>query len=94
MNKIDITNELTNFANSIQQKIMKVKEEGKLTPLSIQYMKWKVKDFEYTDTGVKSGGSQGEYLTKNYWSIEVTKILEFFNKTEIYREFQSNLKNI
>lgn len=82
---------LTGLGNNAVEIARKILDENITQPDKVIYLKWKLNDFEYTDTGVKNSGATGEHITKNDWSTARMIILAKIQKLEQYKKLETKL---
>jgi len=78
---------------SIKDIVENGKKEGTLVPHTQQYVKWKLNDFEYTDSGVKSSGAKAEHIKKLDWSWSHIQITEKIENSDLYKTLQNKITN-
>jgi len=85
--------ELTQFATSIKDFINDGRAKGSFLPEEQEYQQWKLDNFEYIDSGVKSSGAQGKTLIRKTWLRARISVEKYFCDSKECKELQETLKN-
>ena len=89
--KTDLQPSLLKLVGTIQKIVAAAKEKKTIAPEDETFFQWKVRDFQYTDAGIKNAGADGNYVTKRTW-FRASLVLE--KEISAHADFESALADL
>lgn len=80
----NITETLQELTLTIMKTVQEGVSKGEFPPENELAFRWKIENFQYTDTGIRTSQARGDYLTKQSWIRASLRVLERTKQTNSY----------